>query len=620
MRISTATPPAPPVADVEPIVETMALAAAPAVDMTRAANEAPQGEPSWWAEYRQVMHDPIMSRGTRLSVADPISMPLTVARDLGGDEPVPDLAATARIVPTLSSPIADRWATWAKHVTLIATIGRSHWVLLEPEDMPESLRAGWPVGLAGGWVVVSPFDRAAQKGTMVTLTLDGGHTVTVDATRILTGQRSGRLLSGEPYSETRTLIEQALLSDRVNTAMWSRTDTSAQATKILSIQGGGARVATSHGGTADPNAGTLVDEVMAILARRLQKIVNLRRDPAARGFSVIGGRGDNPLDTADLSVNVDGGLVGYGTWSDGRVAVGFGVPTSALNGEEPKYANKFVDQITFKRSESGILAREVCAAAMPVLAAITAGTPDAGTILWLDPTPLIEEARDDAASARGTMAAAVGGTPATLAERVNEVVARAEAGLFADAEMLVMGDPDDRDRMAETMALNAVAAARDLAALLDAPDVADGVRREAQDAAMAELAKAAAELEEATAIAAAFGIPTIVGRVVGAVKDEAYGAAEAGIKNAPILTRKGISDALGKVIPGAKYVWRYGMASSRPTGPYPPHERNSGRFGSKPGDFSGQEPDGSPCFPGGHNGCQCWLEIQLAATIQRVGA
>ena len=106
MRISTATPPAPPVADVEPIVETMALAAAPAVDMARDANEAPQGEPPWWAEYREVMHDPIMSRGTRLSVADPISMPLTVARDLGGDEPVPDLAATARIVPTLSSPIA----------------------------------------------------------------------------------------------------------------------------------------------------------------------------------------------------------------------------------------------------------------------------------------------------------------------------------------------------------------------------------------------------------------------------------------------------------------------------------------------------------------------------------
>jgi hypothetical protein len=271
VRISTATPPAPPVADVEPIVETMALAAAPAVDMARAANEAPQGEPSWWAEYRQVMHDPIMSRGTRLSVADPISMPLTVARDLGGDEPVPDLAATARIVPTLSSPIADRWATWAKHVTLIATIGRSHWVLLEPEDMPPSLRTGWPVGLAGGWVVVSPFDRAAQKGTMVTLTLDGGHTVTVDATRILTGQRSGRLLSGEPYSETRTLIEQALLSDRVNTAMWSRTDTSAQATKILSIQGGGARVRHIARGTADPQRWDARREVMATLARRLNR-------------------------------------------------------------------------------------------------------------------------------------------------------------------------------------------------------------------------------------------------------------------------------------------------------------------------------------------------------------
>jgi hypothetical protein len=97
-------------------------------------------------------------------VADPISMPLTVARDLGGDEPVPDLAATARIVPTLSSPIADRWATWAKHVTLVATIGRSHWVLLEPEDMPPSLRTGWPVGLAGGWVVVSPIRSRRAEG------------------------------------------------------------------------------------------------------------------------------------------------------------------------------------------------------------------------------------------------------------------------------------------------------------------------------------------------------------------------------------------------------------------------------------------------------------------------
>ena len=106
MRISTATPPAPPVADVEPIVETMALAAAPAVDMARAANEGNTSEPPWWAEYRQVMHDPIMSRGTRLSVADPISMPLTVARDLGGDEPVPDLAATAACPRAQGAPSA----------------------------------------------------------------------------------------------------------------------------------------------------------------------------------------------------------------------------------------------------------------------------------------------------------------------------------------------------------------------------------------------------------------------------------------------------------------------------------------------------------------------------------
>ena len=615
MRISTATPPAPPVADVEPIVETMALAAAPAVDMARAANEAPQGEPSWWAEYRQVMHDPIMSRGTRLSVADPISMPLTVARDLGGDEPVPDLAATARIVPTLSSPIADRWATWAKHVTLIATIGRSHWVLLEPEDMPPSLRTGWPVGLAGGWVVVSPFDRAAQKGTMVTLTLDGGHTVTVDSSRILTGQRSGRLLSGEPYCETRTLIEQALLSDRVNTAMWSRTDTSAQAMKILSIEGGDRRPAMSEGQAADPQAQTIVAGVMATLKRRLNTIVRVRKDPASRAPMVVAGRGDNPLAVADMGVAVDGGLVGYGTWSDGRVAVGFGVPTSALNGEEPKYANKFVDQITFKRSESGILAREVCAAAMPVLAAITAGTPDAGTILWLDPTPLIEEARDDAASARGTMAAAVGGTPATLAERVNEVVARAEAGLFADAEMLVMGDPDDRDRMAETMALNAVAAARDLAALLDAPDVADEVRREAQDAALDALAESLAELDGG-ALAAAIGVPTIVRRIIDRVKRAVFGeptspAADDAPNLAPIIDRVGISPYLTAALPGVEQVWVYGLPSSREN-PYAPHMRNDGAVGSKPGDFSGQEPDGSPCFPGGHNGCQCYMTLKVA--------
>ena len=615
MRISTATPPAPPVADVEPVVETMALAAAPAVDMARAANEAPQGEPSWWAEYRQVMHDPIMSRGTRLSVADPISMPLTVARDLGGDEPVPDLVATARIVPTLSSPIADRWATWAKHVTLIATIGRSHWVLLEPEDMPPSLRTGWPVGLAGGWVVVSPFDRAAQKGTMVTLTLDGGHTVTVDATRILTGQRSGRLLSGEPYSETRTLIEQALLSDRVNTAMWSRTDTSAQAMKILSIEGGDRRPAMSEGQAADPQAQTIVAGVMATLKRRLNTIVRVRKDPASRAPMVVASRGDNPLAVADMGVAVDGGLVGYGTWSDGRVAVGFGVPTSALNGEEPKYANKFVDQITFKRSESGILAREVCAAAMPVLAAITAGTPDAGTIFWLDPTPLIEEARDDAASARGTMAAAVGGTTATLAERVNEVVARAEAGLFADAEMLVMGDPDDRDRMAETMALNAVAAARDLAALLDAPDVADGVRREAQDAALAALAESLAELDGG-ALAAAIGVPTIVRRIIDRVKRAVFGeptspAADDAPNLAPIIDRVGISPYLTAALPGVEQVWVYGLPSSREN-PYAPHMHNDGAVGSKPGDFSGQEPDGSPCFPGGHNGCQCYMTLKVA--------
>ena len=613
MRISTATPPAPPVADVEPVVETMALAAAPAVDMARAANEAPQGEPSWWAEYRQVMHDPIMSRGTRLSVADPISMPLTVARDLGGDEPVPDLAATARIVPTLSSPIADRWATWAKHVTLIATIGRSHWVLLEPEDMPPSLRTGWPVGLTGGWVVVSPFDRAAQRGTMVTLTLDGGHTVTVDATRILTGQRSGRLLSGEPYSETRTLIEQALLSDRVNTAMWSRTDTSAQAMKILSIEGGDRRPAMSEGQAADPQAQTIVAGVMATLKRRLNTIVRVRKDPASRAPMVVAGRGDNPLAVADMGVAVDGGLVGYGTWSDGRVAVGFGVPTSALNGEEPKYANKFVDQITFKRSESGILAREVCAAAMPVLAAITAGTPDAGAILWLDPTPLIEEARDDAASARGTMAAAVGGTPATLAERVNEVVARAEAGLFADAEMLVMGDPDDRDRMAETMALNAVAAARDLAALLDAPDVADGVRREAQDAALAALDESLAELDGG-ALAAAIGVPTIVRRIIDRVKRAVFGepttpTADKGEPDlSPIIDRVGILPYLTRALPGSARVWVYGLPSDR-NSPYHPHELCDGLVGSKLGDFPGEEPNGKPCWPGGHNGCKCHLGL-----------
>jgi hypothetical protein len=615
VRISTATPPAPPVADVEPVVETMALAAAPAVDMARAANEAPQGEPSWWAEYRQVMHDPIMSRGTRLSVADPISMPLTVARDLGGDEPVPDLAATARIVPTLSSPIADRWATWAKHVTLIATIGRSHWVLLEPEDMPPSLRTGWPVGLAGGWVVVSPFDRAAQKGTMVTLTLDGGHTVTVDSSRILTGQRSGRLLSGEPYSETRTLDRAGAVvgsgqhgdvephrhersGDEGPRRGWWRSAT-------RSVRGAGGRPARGdHRASDDGNA-----EASA------QQDREIRQDPASRAPMVVARRGDNPLSTADLTVNADGGLVEYGKWSDGRVAVGFGVPTSALNGEEPKYANKFVDQITFKRSESGILAREVCAAAMPVLAAITAGTPDAGTILWLDPTPLIEEARDDAASARGTMAAAVGGTPATLAERVNEVVARAEAGLFADAEMLVMGDPDDRDRMAETMALNAVAAARDLAALLDAPDVADGVRREAQDAALAALAESLAELDGG-ALAAAIGVPTIVRRIIDRVKRAVFGeptspAADDAPNLAPIIDRVGVSPYLTAALPGVEQVWVYGLPSSREN-PYAPHMRNDGAVGSKPGDFSGQEPDGSPCFPGGHNGCQCYMIVKVA--------
>ncbi len=618
MRISTATQPAPPVVDAEPVVETMALAAAPAVDMTRNANEAPLGQPPWWADYREVMHDPIMSRGTRLSVADPISMPLTVARDLGGDEPVPDLAATARIVPTLSSPIADRWATWAKHVTLIATIGRSHWVLLEPEDMPESLRTGWPVGLAGGWVVVSPFDRAAQKGTMVTLTLDGGHTVTVDVTRILTGQRSGRLLSSEPYSETRTLIEQALLSDRVQTAMWSRTDTSAQGTKILSMSGVyGNRNAASEGPTADTNAGNVANSLMASLAKRLQHIVEIRKDPGARAPLVAWSRGGNPIDTADMTVDVDGGLVEYGKWSDGRVAVGFGVPTAALNGEEPKYANKFIDAITFKRSESGVLAREVCAAAMPVLAAITAGTPDAGTIFWLDPAQLIEEARDDAASARGTMAAAVGGTPATLAERVNEVVARAEAGLFADAEMLVMGDPDDRDRMAETMALNAVAAARDLAALLDAPDVADGVRREAQDAALDALAESLAELDGG-ALAAAIGLPTIVRRIIDRVKRLIFGeptspAADKGEPNlAPIIDRVGVSPYLTAALPGVERVWVYGLPSTRGT-PYPPHVRLEGALGSKPGDFAGEEPDGEPCFPGGHINCQCYLAMKVGA-------
>ena len=615
MRISTATQPAPPVVDVEPVVETMALAAAPAVDMTRAANEAPLGQPPWWAEYRQVMHDPIMSRGTRLSVADPISMPLTVARDLGGDEPVPDLAATARIVPTLSSPIADRWATWAKHVTLIATIGRSHWVLLEPEDMPESLRTGWPVGLAGGWVVVSPFDRAAQKGTMVTLTLDGGHTVTVDATRILTGQRSGRLLSGEPYSETRTLIEQALLSDRVNTAMWSRTDTSAQATKVLGVVGGDRRPAQSEGQAADPHAETIVQAMMATLKRRLNRIVQIRQDPASRAPMVVPARGDNPLSTADLTVNADGGLVEYGKWSDGRVAVGFGVPTAALNGEEPKYANKFIDAITFKRSESGVLAREVCAAAMPVLAAITAGTPDAGTILWLDPAPLIEEARDDAASARGTMAAAVGGTPATLAERVNEEVKLAETKLFADAEMLVMGGVDSRRPMAEQMAQNAIDSLVELRYLLDGPTAQVDVKTVAREA-LAALDDSLAELDGG-ALAAAIGLPTIVRRIIDRVKRAVFGEAKTAHSDgdapnlAPIIDRVGISPYLAAALPGVEQVWVYGLPSSREN-PYAPHMRNDGAVGSKPGDFSGQEPDGSPCFPGGHNGCQCYMIVKVA--------
>ena len=616
MRISTATQPAPPVVDVEPVVETMALAAAPAVDMTRAANEAPLGQPPWWAEYRQVMHDPIMSRGTRLSVADPISMPLTVARDLGGDEPVPDLAATARIVPTLSSPIADRWATWAKHVTLIATIGRSHWVLLEPEDMPESLRTGWPVGLAGGWVVVSPFDRAAQKGTMVTLTLDGGHTVTVDATRILTGQRSGRLLSSEPYSETRTLIEQALLSSRIQAGMWSRTDTSAQATKVLGVVGGDRRPAQSEGQAADPHAETIVQAMMATLKRRLNRIVQIRQDPASRAPMVVPARGDNPLSTADLTVNADGGLVEYGKWSDGRVAVGFGVPTAALNGEEPKYANKFIDAITFKRSESGVLAREVCAAAMPVLAAITAGTPDAGTILWLDPAPLIEEARDDAASARGTMAAAVGGTPATLAERVNEEVKLAETKLFADAEMLVMGGVDSRRPMAEQMAQNAIDSLVELRYLLDGPTAQVDVKTVAREA-LAALDDSLAELDGG-ALAAAIGLPTIVRRIIDRVKRAVFGEAKTAHSDgdapnlAPIIDRVGISPYLAAALPGVEQVWVYGLPSSREN-PYAPHMRNDGAVGSKPGDFAGEEPDGEPCFPGGHINCQCYLAMKVGA-------
>ena len=610
MRISTATPPAPPVGDVEPIVETMALAAAPAVDMARAANEGNTSEPPWWAEMRTVLHDPILSRITRLSVADPATMPLTVARDVGGDDPVPDLVATARIIPKLSSPVADRWATWAKHVTLISTLGRSYWVQLVQTDIPHV--GGWPTD-DSGWVVVSPYNYGSEKGTKVDLTLDGGHKVTVERDRVIMCQRSGRVQSGEPYSELRTLIELALLRDRIVTGMWSRTDTAAQAMKILSIEGGDRRPAMSEGQAADPQAQTIVAAVMATLAKRLDSIVRVRRDPKARAPIVVGGRGDNPLAVADMTVDVDGGLVAFGDWVLSQLAIGAGVPTAQLTGETPKFSNMFADRIQFARSESGILAREVCAAAMPVLAAITAGTPDAGTIFWLDPTPLIEEARDDAASARGTMAAAVGGTPATLAERVNEVVARAEAGLFADAEMLVMGDPDDRDRMAETMALNAVAAARDLAALLDAPDVADGVRREAQDAALAALDESLAELDGG-ALAAAIGVPTIVRRIIDRVKRAVFGepttpTADKGEPDlSPIIDRVGILPYLTRALPGSARVWVYGLPSDR-NSPYHPHELCDGLVGSKLGDFPGEEPNGKPCWPGGHNGCKCHLGL-----------
>ena len=614
MRPITTAPPVEAAPDVEPPDDTMAFAAGPAIDVTKEAGQVDDSaQPPWWADLRATLHDPILARVTRLTVADPMVMPLKVARDQGGDEPVVDDDATRRIVPELASPLADRFATWGKYVTLIAGPGRAYWVRLYPEDIPSV--PDWPTAeQRGGWVVVSPFNfKVTAAGAE--LVLDGGHKVTVARDRMIVCQRSGRFLSGEPYSELRTLAEPALLADRVRAAMWARSDTSAQATKVLSIGGGDARVATSRGGTSDPKTGTVVQSVMGTLAKRLQSLVNLRRDAAARAPMVVSGRGDNPLAVADMTVDTDTGLVDLGEYANTLIAIGAGVPTAQLTGESPKFANMFADRLQFARSESGILAREVAAAALPLLASITRGTADAGTIWWLDPSTLIGEALEDAAAARGTFAAAPDGDTAPLAQRVNTVVSRVEQGLFADAELLTLAAPDERPAAADRMAVNAVDALAELLDLLDgpAPTIPVGdVRR----AALASLEDSLEELGTEV-LAAAIGLPTIVGRLVESVKDEAFGVAEGAVKNAPILTRKGISAALDKVIPDAQHVWVYGLPSSRPTGPYEPHRRNAGRYGSKPGDFTGDEPDGEPCFPGGHKGCQCFLEIALTATAQQ---
>ncbi len=595
----------------------MAFAAAPASDMTKEAEGvADTKQPTWWADLRATLHDPILSRVTRLSVADPMVMPLTVARDVGAAEPEVYDAATAAIVPELSSPLADRFATWGKHVTLIATLGRSYWVRLYPDDIPSV--PGWPTAeQRGGWVVVSPFNHQPVGGSMAELVLDGGHRVTVARSRLVVCQRSGRVLSGEPYSELRTLAEQAQLSDRVVAALWSRTDTSAQGAKVLSIEGGDRAPQQSQGSTSDPKSRTIVEAVMATLAKRLQAIVQIRKDPKARAPMVVAGRGDKPLDVADMTVNTDGGLIATGTWSDQRIAIGAGVPTAQLTGESPKYANMFADRLQFARSESGILAREVAAAALPLLAAITSEgrfAQYAGSIWWLDPTPLIEEAQEDAAAARGTMAAAPAGMLAEVspAERINTIVDRAERRLFADAEMLALVAPADRDGAADRLALSAIDALNELRETLDAP-LSDVAVRVVRRAALGALDDSLDELK-AEAIAAAIGLPTIVRRIVERVKEAVFGRSASPTPDGatgPILDRVGISPYLtaefGDDVP---MVWVYGLPSTREN-PYEPHYANDGAEGTKPGDFAGEEPDGSPCFPGGHNGCQCYLRLKV---------
>lgn len=620
-----APPPPPPLSGL--------IAGAPTADEILQPRSS-DSRPGWWREAAAMSRAGLVGRIVELTVSDATVMPLQVGHDVG-EIPEVDGPLSEMIVARMASPFENRRGTWARYCRLMVTLGEALWVRVDAETVGAEYAGLFPGGQSG-WVVASPLDAERERGSgNMKVVVAGGHQLVVPDTAVVRAVWSDPLHAAERVSLVRRLIPMAATLDRAETAMWARLDTTAQAGKFVDLPAGyGPPEVRRSDPQAQPDQPGR-ESVAAVTGRQLTaRVVHTitdRRDPKSRVPMVMQRAGQESATVHDLAVNMDPALVAAIEKIEAQLAVAASVPTHELTGEQPKFANMFASRAQFVRSPLAALAFDLCSALGGVLFRELAdlGKQDPTLIFLLDPSPLIEEAQEDAQAARGTMAAGPAARQVVAAPTVAEVVPRSQvARLNAWQRRSVRSLQQAAKQAAKARGQNPEGGgewwtgellARLASVLADLRSTRGGrVPVTDEDVARARRALTAAG-SEADRVFASGGtaeratrllVPTLAGALLGS-SSGLFGRAD----GVALLDRTEVStvwpelraDTPGEVV----WRWNYGDASTRPSGSWEPHEELDGMVADEggPGTWDGEEPDGSPAEVGGHAGCQCVLDL-----------